>query len=99
MTMRDDVNSPEHYKLNEYGIECIDAIQASMTVEEFEGYLRGNVLKYMWRCNYKGHKVQDLQKAAWYLDKLVGEVKGREEQPMFNFNCNNDNKIEVVNGK
>ena len=62
--MRDDVNSPEHYKLNEYGIECIDAIQASMTVEEFEGYLRGNVLKYMWRCNYKGHKVQDLQKAA-----------------------------------
>ena len=65
MTMRDDVNSPEHYKLNEYGIECIDAIQASMTVEEFEGYLRGNVLKYMWRCNYKGHKVQDLQKAVW----------------------------------
>ena len=49
MTMRDDVNNPEHYKLNEYGIECIDAIQASMTVEEFEGYIRGNVLKYLWR--------------------------------------------------
>ena len=67
----EDVNHPAHYNLNEYGIECIDAIQAAMPFSGFEDYLRGNIFKYLWRCNYKGTKLKDLHKAKWYLAKLI----------------------------
>lgn len=64
----DNVNNPSHY--NKGGIECIDAIQSSMTKEAFAGYLKGNVQKYMWRYENKGG-VESLQKAQWYLNKLI----------------------------
>jgi len=63
----DMVNSPPHY--NDGEIECIDAIEASMTKEAFRGYLKGNMLKYLWRYENKGGK-EDLDKANWYLTKL-----------------------------
>ena len=61
------VNKPKHY--NQGGIECIDAIEAMLTHEEFVGYLRGNSLKYRWRFRYKNGK-EDLLKAQWYENKL-----------------------------
>ena len=67
----DMVNSPSHY--NEFGIECIDAIQAA-TEEGFEYYLQGNIIKYLWRYRYK-NGVEDLEKAKWYLEKLI-KIKG-----------------------
>ena len=66
----DLVNSPPHY--NQQKVECIDAIQ-SATDDGFEFYLQGNILKYIWRYRYK-NGVEDLQKAQWYLNKLI-EVK------------------------
>jgi len=69
--LKDDVNHPVHY--NNGKVECIEAIDAASTKEEFEGYLRGNVLKYVWRFRYKDN-VKDLQKAKWYLEKLINEV-------------------------
>jgi hypothetical protein len=42
-----------------------------MSNEEFCGYLKGNVLKYVWRYRYKGKPVEDLKKARWYLDRLI----------------------------
>ena len=66
----DDVNYPQHY--NEGGIEAIDAIKASMSSLEFKGYLKGNVLKYVWRYTYKDKPIEDLNKAKWYLEKLIG---------------------------
>ena len=79
-----DVNHPAHYNLNKYGIECIDAIQASMSFSGFENYLRGNIIKYLWRCNYKGNKLTDLHKAKWYLAKLIHIQEEEEEsgQPL-----------------
>lgn len=68
----DEVDRPKHYNLG--GIECIDAIRASMSKLEFEGYLKGNALKYLWRYRYKGKLEQDLEKAQWYLDKLLESV-------------------------
>ena len=65
----DEVNKPEHY--NTGSVECIDAIQATLSEEEFKGYCRGNTLKYLWRCTYKGKTKQDLEKAKWYLDRLL----------------------------
>jgi len=41
-----------------------------MTRDEFLGYLKGNLIKYTWRYRDKGG-VQDLQKANWYLTKLI----------------------------
>lgn len=65
---QDNVNQPLHY--NKGGIECINAIQSSMTHEAFCGYLKGNVQKYMWRYENKGG-VESLKKAQWYLNKLI----------------------------
>ena len=62
----DKVN-PSHYKGE---IECIDAIRSSMTKEAFLGYLKGNILKYLWRYENKNGK-EDLQKAEWYNQKLI----------------------------
>jgi len=64
----DDVDHPPHY--NNGSIECIDAIEAALQEIEFEGYLRGNVIKYTWRYRYKGLD-KDLRKAQWYLKKLI----------------------------
>lgn len=66
--MFDAVNKPEHYASGD--IECIDAIKAQMSPEEYQGYLRGNVVKYMWRWRDKGG-VESLCKAQWYLDRLI----------------------------
>lgn len=58
---------------NHYASKAVqpwDAMQAWMSREEFAGYLRGNVLKYMARCNDKGG-IEDVQKARHYIDKLI----------------------------
>lgn len=64
----DQVNHPSHYASG--SIECIDAIESSMTKQAFAGYLKGNVQKYMWRYENKGG-VESLQKAQWYLNRLI----------------------------
>ena len=63
----DSVEKPIHY--NAGGIEAIDAILAA-TNDLSEGYLQGNILKYVWRYRYK-NGVEDLKKAQWYLNKLI----------------------------
>ena len=65
----DLVNSPAHYTSG--GIETIDFIKAKLTDEEFTGYLKGNVIKYVTRADLKGNRSQDLAKAKWYLDRLA----------------------------
>ena len=67
------INSPAHY--NNGDIECIDAIEAMLTPEEFIGYLRGNSLKYRWRFRYKNKPVEDMLKARWYEEKLLQVYK------------------------
>jgi hypothetical protein len=74
--MTDVVNNPEHY--NQGDIECIDAIEAMLTEEEFIGYLRGNSLKYRWRFRYK-NGIEDLQKAEWYEKRLVKVLNNNHE--------------------
>jgi hypothetical protein len=64
----DEVNHPPHY--TDGGIECIEAIEASLTPEEFRGYCKGNLMKYGWRERLKGG-TKSLKKAQWYLDRLI----------------------------
>ena len=74
--LEDVVNSPSHY--NSGGIECIQAIEASMELEAFQGYLKGNTLKYLWRMSYKGKALEDCKKAQWYLNKLISTLEQSE---------------------
>lgn len=66
----DFVNHPKHYCDHPSGIECIDAIEAGMSEEMFEGYLKGCCNKYLWRYKIKGGS-ESLRKAQWYLDRLI----------------------------
>ena len=51
-------------------IQPWQAMEDWLSREQFVGYLRGNVIKYIARCDDKGG-VEDLRKARHYLDKLV----------------------------
>lgn len=74
--MHDPVNSPNHYQ---GPIECIEAVEASMSLESFRGFLKGNCLKYLWRYQHK-NGAEDLKKAQWYLDRLIEIREGEEEK-------------------
>ena len=75
--MHDPVENPLHY--NRKGVECIQAIEASMSEEEFKGYLKGNAVKYLWRYRYKDNETQDLAKCIWYTARLKEIVDGVEK--------------------
>lgn len=66
---KDNVNHPSHYTSGK--VECIDAIEAATeSLTGFPGYCTGNIIKYLWRWKLK-NGVEDLQKARWYLDRLI----------------------------
>ncbi|MBR1616319.1 MAG: DUF3310 domain-containing protein [Treponema sp.] len=71
----DPANHPAHYTAG--GIECIDAIGAALTSQKdpMEAWLTGQILKYLWRWPMKNGK-QDLEKARFYLDRLIQHVEG-----------------------
>ena len=71
----DPVNSPAHYAGS---IECVDAIRAALSPEEFRGWLKGNAMKYLWRCGRKGPALIDAQKGRKYQDWLVAELSKAE---------------------
>tara|TARA_E500000318_G_scaffold102539_1_gene106922 strand:+ start:186 stop:443 length:258 start_codon:yes stop_codon:yes gene_type:complete len=68
------VNSPPHYKQGD--VECIEAIKAA-TGDGYQGYLQGNIMKYIWRYRAKGQAINDLKKAQWYLKELIVDEQKR----------------------
>jgi hypothetical protein len=66
----DPVNRPSHY--NEGNIECIEYLKDSLG-DGFNAYLEGSVKKYLHRFRYKNKPVEDLQKAKWYIERLILE--------------------------
>ena len=71
----DPVNNPAHY--NSGKLECIEAMEAMLSPEEFIGYLRGNSFKYRWRFRYK-NGIEDLRKANWYEQRLIDYIVGTD---------------------
>lgn len=70
--MNDKVYAPEHYR---QGIECIDYIESILTPEEFKGFLKGNMIKYLYRANKKNGE-EDRAKSENYAHRLIhGEWK------------------------
>lgn len=60
----DPVSRPAHYTGHPSGVECIQ-------ITEHMGFNLGNVIKYLWRADEKGRPLEDLEKAAWYLDREI----------------------------
>ena len=75
-TDSDPVQKPSHYMLEGLDIEAIDVIR-SVLGDGFAAYCRGNVLKYLIRADHKGRRVEDLRKAAKYIE---WEIEAREEE-------------------
>ena len=71
------VQHPSHY--TQGGIECIEAIRASMAADGFCDYCKGNIIKYIWRWRDKGG-VEDLKKASVYLDWLINAADAKEKK-------------------
>jgi len=75
----DPITNPPHYNSNT--METIDLIRGSMAPTEYEGYLKGNIFKYVSRYRYKEKEnpKKDLLKAQWYLNKLILEMTNDRE--------------------
>ncbi len=66
----DMVNHPPHYNKGQF--ETIAVIEdIAKSYSGYHGYLAGCVIKYISRAPFKGNSKQDLQKAQWYMNKLV----------------------------
>ena len=74
----DRVNSPSHYTSGNR--EVIDTIEDAVkdAPSTIFGMLQGQVLKYVLRVWLKDNPLEDLKKARWYLDRLIGHL---EEYP------------------
>lgn len=72
----DNVNSPKHYALEDLDIEAIDVISSVLGPDKFQGYCRGNVIKYLLRAEHK-NGLEDLKKARVYLN---WEIESAEEE-------------------
>lgn len=77
ITKPDMVNHPSHYTAG--GIECIKAIEASMSPEGFQDYCKGNVIKYTWRHRFK-NGLEDLKKARVYLNWMIESLEKEQEK-------------------
>lgn len=77
--MSDNVNSPSHYQMAGLSIEVIDVIRSVLGDEKFEGYCRGNVIKYILRADKK-NEIEDLKKARVYLN---WEIESKEKSQIY----------------
>jgi len=70
-----DTIEPDHYRKHPSGVDCIE-------ITEHMNFNLGNAYKYIWRAGLKGEEIEDLQKAAWYIEreiKRLGCMKRRAE--------------------
>ncbi len=74
----DPVNKPLHYAL-EGGLECIDYMRQVLGLDGFIEYCHGNVIKYQHRYKYKNKPIQDMEKAQYYLNKMIEALKEKHK--------------------
>ena len=70
MIENDNVNSPNHYKLDGLNVEVIDVIKA--TVKDFNSFCHGNIIKYVLRADKK-NGIEDFKKAKKYIEMMIGD--------------------------
>jgi hypothetical protein len=72
----DYVHQPPHY--TQGSVECIDAIEAALTKEEFIGFLKGTTIRYIWRLTLKFNPFEDIEKALWYAGRLRARLAPKD---------------------
>jgi hypothetical protein len=77
----DNVNHPQHYGGEQNPYEVIKVLENWLTVDEYVGFLKGNVLKYEARARQK-NGTEDYRKAAWYQDRLIKFLADFDEVPI-----------------
>lgn len=70
------VNHPDHYQGISGKYECIDVMQNVFGQEMTESFCILNAFKYLYRCNAKGKRTEDLKKADWYIRYAVDHSDG-----------------------
>jgi len=86
MKEKEMVNHPEHYNellLNGVPVEAIDLIKTFSNMQgvtPYRGFLMGTIIKYLARYPYKSKPEEDLEKASWYLQRLIEEVKNEDNR-------------------
>lgn len=68
---KEAVDHPDHYAGGAKKIECIDAIEAALTPEEFRGFCKGSAFKYLWREGKKDEVTQEIKKGIWYMNRMI----------------------------
>ena len=68
--MADAVNHPPHYGGKDNPYETVRVIEAWAL-----GFNLGNTVKYLSRAGKKGDRLEDLKKAAWYLQREIATVE------------------------
>lgn len=74
MPREDNVDHPKHYRAHPSGVECI-------TITEHMNFNLGNAVKYIWRAGEKGDAIEDLRKAAWYVNREIERLSKRGVGP------------------
>lgn len=69
----DNTVTPDYYKSD--GVETIDYLHAFLTEDEFNGFCKGNIIKYVSRANRK-NGLEDIRKARDYISYLITSMKG-----------------------
>ena len=69
---QDMVNHPRHYTSGK--IEVIKIMEDQLNPEEYRGYIKGQVIKYITRERHK-NGIEDLKKAHWYLTRLINYLE------------------------
>ena len=72
--MGDAVNHPNHYTSSPAACACGESIECIQVVEHM-GFNLGNAIKYIWRCDLKRDAIEDLEKAAWYVNREIQRRK------------------------
>lgn len=68
--MSGSVNHPAHYGGENDPYEVIKILKARLTPEEYRGFLKGNIVKYILRAEMK-NGAEDYKKASWYAERLA----------------------------
>lgn len=68
MAKVDNINHPKHYTNHPSGVECI-------TITEWFNFNLGNAIKYIWRADEKGDKLDNLRKAEFYIKREIKRLE------------------------
>lgn len=68
VVMKDNINHPSHYTSHPSGVECIQ-------ITEHMNFCLGNAVKYLWRAGLKDNALEDLKKAAWYINREIERIE------------------------